>query len=157
MDMSWWSSVEDRVPLSSWWEMVEPRIVPVAIVVGVVALVLLGARTVWRLRVLKGRTVRRVILPSSQFNPNDEEVMRFAAVMSRVHRVTRSPLARDAYAVRLLWTADADGLVRFEVHGHRRAQSVLEMLGYANTESLTLDDVGIEDQVGDVDSFEEAR
>lgn len=88
-----------------------------------------------RRRALRARDVHRTLLPSPQFDPTNEEVRRFAAVLSRAHRATRIPGTRAAHGVRIRLSA-TDGLVHWRVEGHHRSQSVLAMAGYDQTENL---------------------
>lgn len=109
------------------------------------------AAMILRRHALTGRTVQRVLLPSPRFEPTSEEVDRFAAVLSRTHRATRLPGTREAHAVRIRISSGADGLVRYHLEGHQRAQSVLTMAGYDQVESLpaaatAIDSVSVDDE-----------
>lgn len=84
---------------------------------------------------LRGRVVGRVLLPTPGFQPKVDEIARFASVIGRAHRAVRVPGTRSAYAVRIRLTAQ-DGLVRYELWGHRRAESVLTLAGFDQVENL---------------------
>lgn len=121
--MSWLTNVGEWWQPERWWSLAQPKIDDAMIVIGVLVVVAAIARVVSRRVALGGRTAARVILPSPEFEPSEEEVVRAAAVLGRVHRVTRGPWSREAFGVRIKWTVGDDGLVRYEMHGHRRAVS----------------------------------
>lgn len=112
----------------------------VVIVVAAVCAVVfscLAAMAVAKRRALKARTVRKVVLPSTKFDPSLEEVERVAAVLGRAHRLTRMPGTRSAHAVRIRLRAN-EGLVQWQLEGHRRSRSVLDLISYDQTESVPL-------------------
>ena len=123
--------------------------VMVAVVAAAIAVVVYGVGRWWLRRTLRARTVVRSLLPSPKFEPDLEEVERFAAVLSRAHRATRLPGTRRALGVRIRLSADDTGLVRYQLEGHHRARSVLTMAGYDQVDNVPADADGDVDQPGE--------
>lgn len=127
------------------WQLVGPFVVPgLAAVVGLVLCV--AVVRWWRVRCALGhRDAGKVLLPSMKFEPCDEEIVRVAAVLSRVHRVTRSPFSRCAYSVRVRLSPNDDGLVVWSLEGHDRARSILDLVSYDQTEARPLHEGDLDD------------
>jgi hypothetical protein len=105
--------------------------VPVIVMVLVVAA--MGGRWLLLRRALRRRAPICQLLPADTFDPSPEEVARFAAVLSRVRRVSRTVGGRQASAVRIR-LASVDGALAFTVEGPQGAASLVRASGYAGVE-----------------------
>lgn len=106
--------------------------VPVMVVMVLVVAVVGGRRLLLR-RALRARAPICQLLPADTFDPSPEEVARFAAVLSRVRRVSRTVGGRQASAVRIR-LASVDGALAFTVEGPQGAASLVRASGYAGVE-----------------------
>jgi hypothetical protein len=103
-------------------------------------LILLVRISKWRAtaRVLRTR-IRLAVLPTETFDPNEEEVLRFAHQLTRVHRAVLGFLDRPASAVRIRMESLPDGAVAYLLEGPARAASVLRVGGYEDVELRALE------------------
>jgi hypothetical protein len=74
------------------------------------------------------------LLPTDSFDPSVEEVLRFAGVLGRVHRVSRSIGGMEARSVRIR-LGSVDGLLAYSVEGPARTTSLLRNPGFAQVEA----------------------
>lgn len=84
-------------------------------------------------RALRAR-IRLSVLPTETFDPNEEEVLRYAHQLTRVHRAVLGFLDRPASAVRIRLESLPDGRVAYLLEGPARAASVLRVGGYEDVE-----------------------
>lgn len=84
-------------------------------------------------RALRTR-IRLSVLPTETFDPNEEEVLRYAHQLTRVHRAVLGFLDRPASAVRIRLESMSDGRVAYLLEGPARAASVLRVGGYEDVE-----------------------
>lgn len=104
-----------------------------AAVVGLVTLLIGLLR--WRATARALRTrIRLAAFPTETFDPNEEEVLRYAHQLTRVHRAVLGVLDRPASAVRIRLESLPDGRVAYLVEGPARAASVLRVGGYEDVE-----------------------
>ena len=102
-----------------------------AVVAGLVAVALIAvvlARLHTR-RELATR-VRFAVIPTESFDPSPEEIVRFAAGLSRTRRVVRRVGAKRADAIRLRLLAVAGGQVVQLLEGPKRSLSILRNSGF---------------------------
>lgn len=89
----------------------------------------------WRATARALRTrIRLAVLPTETFDPNEEEVLRFAHQLTRVHRAVLGFLDRPASAVRIRLESLQDGRVAYLLESPARAASVLRVGGYEDVE-----------------------
>ncbi|NGN63195.1 hypothetical protein G5C51_04635 [Streptomyces sp. A7024] len=111
-----------------------------------VILALLAAVVLVEIHRRRGRRVadalpRRVSVqmqPTTDFDPDPSEVVRYAWHLSRA-RLAAGDTPDAGAAVRLHFTADGDGQLVMRVHGPEKAAAVLDLSGYGQVEAHRLD------------------
>ena len=107
--------------------------VPIAASVTLLTAAIRIARRRTTAHALKSR-IRLAVLPTETFEPNEEEVLRYAHQLTRVHRAVLGFLTRPASAVRIRLESLSDGRVAYRIEGPARAASALRVGGYEDVE-----------------------
>lgn len=105
----------------------------VVLAAGLTACILLMARKRATARALSTR-VQFAVLPAETFDPKEEEVIRFAHQLSRVHRAVLGFLDSRASAVRIRLESTSGGQLAYIIEGPARAASVLRLATYPGVE-----------------------
>lgn len=137
-----WSAAEMAAPKAL--RLIDAVANPVVHVALATTLIAVGIATSLRYRrgrrALKDRD-RIQLLPSTSFDPNPESILRFAAQLIRTRRTLNLLTPRRALGVRIR-LATHTGQLQYQLHGPRRAGSLLRHGTYPEVEIRRIDDDG---------------
>jgi hypothetical protein len=100
------------------------RLAPVAVALLAAAVCLLVVRAVATRRTLRSR-VALAVVPADELDPSLDQVLRFAAQLSRSRRRVLGWLDRRASAIRIALTVDSDGRLAYLIEAPAQAASVV--------------------------------
>lgn len=75
------------------------------------------------------------LLPTTSFDPNSEEILRYAIQLARTRPASAWFTPRTALGIRIRMGNDAEGLLTYRVSGPRSCASVLEASVYGEVET----------------------
>lgn len=135
---SLWAAVEESAPKALRFVVDNGR---TAALIGMVVIVAMSAIRWWLTTRTLTRRVRYAMLPTETFDPNPEEIVRFASQLSRARRSVGLPGTRRAESVRLQLVSAPGGRMLQLIEGPARAESVLRIGGFAEVELRPLEDL----------------
>ena len=105
-------------------------------VIAVIVTLVVGVAVARRVQARRALATRVVFaaLPTESFDPNPEEIVRFAFLLLRCRRSSRGFSSRRTDSVRLKLSSLPGGRMIQSLEGPRRAESVLRMGGFAEVD-----------------------
>jgi hypothetical protein len=124
------SGVTDSAPKALRFLQARVGLIAAVAIVALVLLVVAVAATRLKMRRELAARVSFAVIPTESFDPSPEEILRFAAGLSRTRRVVRRLGAGRTDAIRLRLLAVAGGQVVQLLEGPRRSLSILRNAGF---------------------------
>lgn len=105
----------------------------------VIVAVVLAARSGVQLHRARNDRLELAVVPTSEFDPDPESVLRFASQLLRTRRATGVAVPDGAHAVRLSLCSMGEGRMVQLLSGPSRAASILRQPGYSQVELVDRD------------------